>query len=277
MVTRFIAAPTPRAREAVADAMQAAGVFLFRNTETLVEGERTQERVLALGLPHGDEAIRAELAPLIEKGKDGTQVRVETRRGRNKKGTPKHVWSAAVLDHTACLVSLLSLDDPLTRAKAPPGEGVMIQVPDATPLVVRSRHFSFSTDLKTNQTIPFETAEDVVINGLVVIPTGSFVTAAVEQSKDIGELGQRAIGQIRFKYLVLPEGTRLAIRGTLDLQGKGMNKGFLIGMSLTFGSGPASITGSGFAIPAGTPFQTEVNGQQEVRAGRAVPPPKSVE
>jgi len=46
-----------------------------------MEGERTKERVYALRLPHGDEAIRAELAPLVQEGKAGTQVRVETRVG----------------------------------------------------------------------------------------------------------------------------------------------------------------------------------------------------
>ncbi len=77
----------------------------LRDTEEVVEGERTQERVAVLALPHGDEAIRAELTPLTQDGEPTTQVRVETRRGSNKKGNPKHIWSAAVLDEAVCLLA----------------------------------------------------------------------------------------------------------------------------------------------------------------------------
>jgi hypothetical protein len=261
VVTRFLAAPLPRAHEAIADAMQATGVFLFRNSETLVEGERTKERVYALRLPHGDEAIRAELAPLVQDGKAGTQVRVETRRRSNKKGVPEHAWSAAVLDQAACLVSLLSLDDPLTRPKLPSADGIMVRVADSTQLLVRSRHFLFNTDLQTNQMVPFETAEDIVVNGSIVIPVGSLVTASVEQSKDIGEF-HGANGQLRFRHVVLPDGTRLPLRGIADFQVK---VGFFYGRVI------------GFAIPAGTSFQAEINGEQEVRISRAAPPPRSTE
>jgi len=115
VVTRFIAAPLPRVHDAVADAMQAAGVFLFKNADESLEGPRTGERVTALRLAPGDEAVRAELTTHTEEGKAGTQIRVETLRRDNKKGPPKQAWSTAVLDEAACLVSLLSLDDPLHR------------------------------------------------------------------------------------------------------------------------------------------------------------------
>jgi len=190
IVTRFIAAPLPRAHEVIADAMQAAGVLLFKNTEQVVEGERAVERIQVLGLPRGDEAVRAELAPLIQDGKAGAQVRVETLRRGNKKGTPKHAWSAAVLDQAECLVSLLSLDDPSRRPKMPATDGAEIRVADSTSVPVRSRHFLFNTDLKPNQVVPFETAEDVIIDDSIVIPAGSLVAASTEQSTDIGEYGR---------------------------------------------------------------------------------------
>jgi hypothetical protein len=43
--TRFVAAPVPRVHEVISDAMQAAGVFLFKDTQESLEGERTTERV----------------------------------------------------------------------------------------------------------------------------------------------------------------------------------------------------------------------------------------
>ena len=274
VVNRVLAAPLPRVHEAVADAMQAMGVFLFRDTEQLVEGERTQERVAVLGLPHGDEAIRAELTPLTQGGEASTQVRVETRRGSNKKGNPKHIWSAAVLDQAVCLVGLLSLNDPLHRPKTGTSDGPEVQVADATQVAVRSRRFFFDTDLKAHKLVPFETAEDVVIDNSLALPAGSLVIASVGQSSDIGEFGRGAQGDLQFRYLVLPDGTRLPLRGSIDLRGKGANlnkveKGVVIATSIASGADFASGTGSGFAVPAGTLFYAQVDGEQKFHAGRA--------
>lgn len=276
VVTRFLAAPLARVHEAVADAMQATGVFLFRDTEELIEGERTQERVIVLGLARGDEAIRAELSASVESGKPGTQVRVETRRGRNKKGTPKHIWSAAVVKQAACLLDLMSLDDPLHRAKAEPADGPLIQIADATQIAVRSRRFFFATDLKAHKLIPFETAEDLVVDDSVVVPAGSLVMASVGKSSDVGEFGKGAQGQLQFVYAVLPDGTKLPLRGVVDLRGKGKianpnntEKSLLIAASIAGPLDLASGTGAAFAVPAGTLFYSEVDGNQKIHARRA--------
>jgi hypothetical protein len=274
VVSRFIAAPMPRAHEAVADAMQAMGVFLFNNREEFVEGERTEERVGVLKLPHGDEAIRAELSSSNQDGKAGTQVRVETKRRRNQKGAPKHVWSSAVLDQTVCLVSLLSVDDPLHRPKTALADGPEVRLADSVPVAVRSRRFFFNADLKVNQAVPFETAEDIVMNDSVAIPAGSFVMASVVQSSDIGEFGRGAQGQLQFRYLVLPDGAKLPLRGGVDLRGKGANlnkaeKSLVIVGSIAAGADFASGAGSGFAVPAGTLFYAEVAGEQKFRTSRA--------
>jgi len=255
----------------MADAMQAAGVSLFKNSEQLIEGERTAERVQVLRLPHGDEAVRAELTPQIQDGKAGAQVRVETLRRGNKKGTPKHAWSAAVLDQATCLVALLSLDDPTRRPKIkmPTTDGAEIRVADSTSVAVRSRHFLFNTDLKPNQLVPFETAEDVVIDGSTVIPAGSLVAAYTESSSDIGEYGKGAKAQLRFKFLALPDGTQLPLRGIVNFQGEKWGKTALVVGTVIAGTGLLSVTGSGFGIPAGSLFNAEVDGEQKVRVSRA--------
>jgi hypothetical protein len=269
VAVRFIAAPLPRVREAVADAMQATGVLLFRNTEQSMEGERADERVVALGLGPGDEAVRAELAPITQDGKAGTQVRVETLRRANKKGAPKHTWSETVLDQTACLVSMLSLDDPLHRPKSPAANGPEVSIADSTSLLVRSRHFFFNAEAQPNHLIPFETTKDLLIDGLIVIPTGSLVAAYMEQANDVKDFGRGAKGQLRFKYLVLPNGRQLPLRGIVDFRGMSVSKGVLIATAVLFGgSTAASVKGLGFAIPAGTLFHAEVDGPQQVRVSR---------
>ncbi|MBV8821023.1 MAG: hypothetical protein JO022_21875 [Acidobacteriaceae bacterium] len=265
--TRLLAAPLPRAREVIADAMQAAGVLIFRETEERVEGERTVERIKALGVPAGDEAVVASLAAVARDGRAETQVRVETLRRNdknNKKGAPKRVWSTAILDEAACLISLLSLDDPLHRPRVTTVGGRELQVADGTSVPVRSRRFFFSTEAKPNQIILFETAGDVIMNGSVVIAAGLPAVASIENASDIKELGGAAKAQIRFRYLVLPDGKRVPLRGSVDLRGKGHNKALLIAGAVTVDGSLATKTGLGFAIPAGTLFHTEVDGSQDV-------------
>ncbi len=272
--TRFIAAPLPRVREAVADAMQAGGVLLFKVADQSVEGERADERVKVLGLQSGDEAIHATLNPSTQGGEAGTLLRVETLRRANKKGAPKHTWSDAVLEQAACLVTLLSPDDPLHRPMTSPADGVEVQVPDATTLEVRARHFLFNTDIKPNQKIVFETAAPVVIDGSVIVPSGLLVVASMDQPSDIKELGRGAKGQLRFNYLVLPNGTRLPLRGAVDLQGKFVSKG-LIEAAVAPGISPLGgglmLPGMGFAIPAGTTMKVQFDGNQKFRVSGVVP------
>ena len=245
--------------------------MLFKVSNQSVEGERVDERVKVLGLPAGDEAIHATLDASTQGGEAGTLVRVETLRRANKKGAPKHTWSTGVLEQAACLVTLLSPDDPLHRPMISPADVVEVQVPDATTLEVRARHFLFNTDIKPNQKIVFETAGPLVINGSVVIPSGLLVVASMDRASDIKELGGGAKGQLSFKYLVLPDGTRLPLRGSVDLQGKDVSKGLLIVGTVAFGAGVASNTGRGFAIPAGTTMSVQLDGDQKFRVGGVVP------
>jgi len=277
VVTRFITAPVPRVHEALADAMQANGVLLFRNSDQAIEGERVAERVKVLGLPSGDEAIQARLEPSTSGGAAGTMLRVETLRGQGKKGSPKHAWSAAVAEHTACLISLLSLDDPLHRAAVKDGDSVEVRIPDSTVLVVRSRHFFFNADLQTGQTIEFETASPLVIDGKTIAPSGLLVVASMDQLSDIKDFGRAAKGELRFKYLLMPDGTKVPLRGEVDLSGKTAIKKNVADETVTLAATAALVAaggggslmgagapGTGFAVLAGTPMSVQIAGDQAV-------------
>lgn len=253
VVTHFLAAPVLRVREILADALQAAGVVLFRDTENSIEGERLPDRVKVLRLPGGGEALRATLSAATEDGQSGTEVRVETMRHSFKAGTPKQSWSAAVMSQAVCLSTLLSLDDPRRRPPVPVEDPIKVRVPASTSLEVRSRHFFFSTDLRVGQTVPFETASPVVIDGASVIPTGSFVAATVQHVSDSTSWGHASEGQLLFKFVRLPDGTKLPLRSEVHLTGK---------------SNPFSSSRLDFAVPAGTETTVQFDGEQEVSISR---------
>jgi hypothetical protein len=277
VVTRFIAAPPVRVHEAVVDAMAANGVLLFRNSEQSVAGERVQERVKVLGLPPGREAIQAKLELSTSGGTAGTMLRVETLRGENKKSSPKHVWSTAVADHTSCLISLLSLDDPLHRTPVPIENSIEVRIPDSTELEIRSRHFFFNADIKAGQMIEFETASPLVIDGKTIAPSGLLVMASMDQLTDIKDFGRAAKGQLSFKYLVMPDGVKVSLRGDASLRGKSTGKENVrdqvarTALTAAIG-GPllgAGAPGKGFAVLAGAPITVQVAGDQVVRAPTA--------
>jgi len=283
VVTRFLAAPLPRAHEILADAMQATGVILYKNTEQSIEGERVAERIKVLHLPAGDEAITATLTPATDNGASGTQVQIETMRRSFKKGDPKRSWSAAVMNQAVCLLNLLSVDDPWHRPVAPISEGVDVHIPASTPLDVRSRRFFFNTDLKNGQLVPFETAGSVVIDGTTVIPRGSLVGAAMTDVSDSKSFGRAARGHLVFKYVVLPDGTRLPLSGEVDFTGKNTLKKGTAAEAATLattavlvyfgGSGPLGDPllgdpGLGFAVPAGSMTTVHFDGDQKCRASR---------
>ncbi len=277
VVNRFLAAPVPRVHEAVVDAMQANGVLLFRNTDQAIEGERVEERVKVLGLPSGDEAIKARLESSTSDGSAGTMLRIETLRGESKKGQPKHVWSTAVADHTACLISLLSLDDPSHRVPVKSTDSIEARIPDATELEVRARHFLFDADIKEGQTIVFETSSALIINGTTIAPSGLLVVASMDQLSDIKDFGRAAKGQLRFKYLVMPDGVKVPLRGEVNFSGKSTVKEnvadqgarLALTAALVAAGGGGSLLGAGapgkgFAVIAGTPMRVQVAGEQVV-------------
>ena len=282
--TRFIAAPLPRVREAVADAMQAAGVQLFKNTEDYLEGERIDERVKSMHLDRGDEEIHVKLDAMTQNGQSGTEARAETFRREMKKGEPKHMWSKSVLDHAACLANVLSIDDPLHRTTVPVVDGVAVRIPDGTAIEARSCHFIFSTDLKVGKVIPFETDALLLVNGQIVAPAGSLIVATVEQLTDSKSWGRASSGQLIFKYLQLPSGEKLAIQGEIQLSGKSSTKSSTAGtvgryvVTAAIGGSliPAGVGdfGSGFSIRAGTPVSVQLADNQTVNVPRFAVPAK---
>jgi hypothetical protein len=262
--SHLIAASVARTREVLADSLQAAGFLLFTVGERSVEGERADERIRALGLPGGDEAVRATFTAATG-GEVGTQVRVETVRRGNKSGAPKHTWSAGIMEHAVCLADLLSPDDPQHRPAVSLPDGPEIRISDSTLVEVRARHFVFNADMKPGQNLTFETSEPLIVNGSNVVPAGSLVLATMD-STDVKGFGKGAKGRLIFRYLTLQDGTRLLLRGGVDETGKSVGKGALTTATVVLGLGAAAaVTGTGFAIPAGTLFRAEIDGDQQFR------------
>jgi hypothetical protein len=252
--TAFLPVPPERAKEVVADAMQAAGAVPSKTTVTRVEMTRVKDRFASMGLAEGDEAITATFEAAVRDDVAGTSVRVETSRSRRRQGTPKQNWSRAVLTEAACLATLLAPVEPREHGRSVEA-GSRLIVPPGTPLTLRLRRFVFSGTVRPDRALAFEVAADVEAGGQVVIRKGALARARFSKARDVGELGAPASGTLVFEFVVAADGSRIPVRGTRWFEGRDRADS-AIPLLAVFGE---RLTGGSFALRAGTAFGVAVD------------------
>jgi hypothetical protein len=272
--SRFFDASLERTREALEDAMQAAGVLLIERAPAVVRGERTAPRVSALKAPPGDEAVFGYLETAERDGRPGTLVRVETRRRGGQKGEPSHSWSRAVLDETDCLLSTFASQQ---GAPGPPANTVSdagsdpqreVLVPAGTAVTLILRRFLFSGDLRVNQRLSFEVGADVSVGADVVIRRGAPGSARVKAAQDAAR-SRAANAQVEFEHVSAVSGDRLRVREVVELAGQRSTLKGLAGDLLGLPGWRIALSyGGEYALCAGTRFEVVVDGEQRVRVRR---------
>lgn len=269
--SRFFVAPIERVREVVADSMQAIGVLLFEQGDAVLRGERSGDRVRAMRLPGGDEAVISSLEPSEQNGVRGTMVRVETRRRGSKGGSPKQSWSATVLDEAQCLLGLLRTEDP-SRQTAPGKQGEReVFLPGGTPVVLVFRRFYYSTDLKVNQRLVLEVVSDVKVGEDIVIPRGAFAVARVKsvREKEEGQWGRSAQALFTVESIALAGGQKIAARHEEQVGGRSSRRLSHLAWD-PWGEG--YFSGSTFGLRAGTPLEVLTEKDERIRVpDRSVP------
>jgi hypothetical protein len=94
-------------------------------------------------------------------------------------------------------------------------------LPEATPLLMRINRTVSSADAHQNETVDFETLDDVKLGDLVVIPKGSTAIGTVTEAVPKRRLARGGKLSMNIDYVRLPSGERLALRGIQDLRGGG--------------------------------------------------------
>jgi hypothetical protein len=257
--SRFFAAPVKRIREVVSDAMQAAGVLILEERDSLLRGDRARNRVVDMRLASGDEGIHARILPSVHDGAQGATVTIETVRSGSKQGEPRNNWSAAVLNEAGCLLQLLSVEEPTAlspKEDAAPGIGQEVVLPSGTPVSLYMRRFLFSTDMRVNLRVVLEVASDVTVGKQMVIRRGSLALGRITALKDrseweLGSIESRA--KLAVEYVGAVGGERLAVSYSKPLGGR---KRFLW-------RNPWDSRGN-FALRAGTLIETVTAREEKV-------------
>ena len=155
-------------------------------------------------------------------------------------------------------------DDPQPAVPAGPAEKFILE--DGTPIkLVLSENLS-SADAQVGQEVSFEVVEDVLIQGVVVIPKGATAWATITAAEHKRRLGRAGKLDLNLDKVRLSDGEKALIKATKDAQGGGHTGAMVGAMAATaiFTLGGSALFllmhGKDITIPKGTAVTAFVQG-----------------
>lgn len=142
----------------------------------------------------------------------------------------------------------------VTIANVLPGH---IYIPKKTMLNVELIEPANSKTHKKNQQVEFQTTENLIINGVVVIPKGTVGMGYVYEVQKAGGFGRKGVLRIAGKEIKTLNNVSVPLRK--GLEGKGKTDGGAVAVAAAVSLvGGLFMKGSNINYPAGTDFQVEV-------------------
>jgi hypothetical protein len=162
--------------------------------------------------------------------------------------------------------AVVAKDDPGAQPIVPAGTVGKFILEDGTPIkLVLSENLS-SADAQVGQEVSFEVVEDVLIQGIVVIPKGSTAWATITAAEHKRRLGRAGKLDLNLDKVRLSDGEKALIKATKDAQGAGHTGAMVGAMAATaiFTLGGSALFllmhGKDITIPKGTPVTAFVQG-----------------
>lgn len=157
-------------------------------------------------------------------------------------------------------------------AAATPARAFLLE--DGTPVhLVLSQNLS-SADAVTGQTVEFEVVDDVVVNGLVVIPHGSMAWATVTDAEHKKRMGRAGKLDLNIDKVRLADGERALLRAVKETKGGG-HQGAMVGamVATSLVVWPAAplflmMHGKDVTLPKGTNISAFIQGNVTLDAAR---------
>ncbi|WP_293728919.1 hypothetical protein [uncultured Phascolarctobacterium sp.] len=132
-----------------------------------------------------------------------------------------------------------------------------IYIPKKTLLNVELVEAANSKTHKKNQQVEFRTTENLIINGVVVIPKGTVGMGYVYEVQKAGGFGRKGVLRIAGREIKTLNNVSVPLRK--GLEGKGKTDGGAVAVAAAVSLvGGLFMKGSNINYPAGTDFQVEV-------------------
>jgi hypothetical protein len=123
---------------------------------------------------------------------------------------------------------------PTVGAQPKPAPGFAFGLEDGTPVPLKLARDLSSAKESTGNRVDFEVAEDVKVNGLVVIPKGEMAWGTIVDAKPKRRLGRAGKLDVRIDEVRLADGERVPLRASQESKGKGRS-GVMTGAIITSG------------------------------------------
>lgn len=141
---------------------------------------------------------------------------------------------------------------------------------DGTPIKLRLRENVSSSTARTGQEVPFETVDEVQVDGVTVLPKGSTAIAVVTESESKRTMGRAGKLNMAIGYARLKDGNKIALRAVREQKGSshtGAMTGAMVATSLIVW--PAApfflfMKGKDITIPQGTEITAFVDGDMHL-------------
>jgi PEGA domain len=141
---------------------------------------------------------------------------------------------------------------------------------DGTPIKLRLSQTVSSADAHVNDRVEFEVLEDVLVNGVVVIPKGASALGTVTEAMPKRRMARGGKLEIIMDSVRLVDGQKAALRAVKDGKGGGHTGGMTVGIvaaAIVFW--PAAplfllMHGKDITFPKGTDVPTFVNGDMKL-------------
>jgi hypothetical protein len=159
---------------------------------------------------------------------------------------------------------------------APPTPNTLM---DGTAVKLRLAETVSSSDAKTGQQVPFEVTEDVVVDGVTVLPKGSQAIASVTDASPKKSMGRGGKLNVNVDSARLADGEKVQLRAVREGKGGGhvgAMTGAMVATSIVFF--PAAplflfIHGKDITIPKGTEVTAFLEGDMKLDMAKFAPQP----
>jgi len=141
---------------------------------------------------------------------------------------------------------------------------------DGTPIKLRLRENVSSSSARSGQEVPFETVDEVQVDGVTVLPKGSAAVAVVTEAESKRTMGRGGKLDMAISYARLKDGDKVALRAVSQQKGgshTGAMAGAMVATSLIVW--PAApfflfMKGKDITIPQGTEITAFVDGDMHL-------------
>jgi len=218
--------------------------------------------------------FRIDISPATQDAVQGSLLHIQFHKNAFVGRMGGEGYAQPLAEETACLVKLFSTNDPATNPRGlevkDAGPPHTVTLPDATPLKVLLRDPLYSKKLEKDsagKTVQFEVAEDVVVDGAILIRRGALANGHFTDVEKTKMAGRHAEIDFVFDTVTTVDGQEIPVSGTSEeaLGGRHRDTWTNVSQAGVFGF---LAKGTDVFIRAGTAYDVEVSGQHTVQTGR---------